>query len=175
MVRIAFRLVFVSLVACWWLTLLAGASCDEAQPTRESAAPTRVRHAIRSEQIRDLMAKLQMQATRTWPQEIQDEMEASAERDAERRLQLAGRFASDLADAARQLPAAMEGHNLTPAEQEAYMAAVEELETESRDLARVAKAGDLDQTRAVLNRVENTCNKCHSQFRAFPAPVNIVD
>lgn len=152
--------------------ILTAVSC-ETPPKQEPAmsADEGASHAVHSRQLREVMADLAGGAKKTWPQEIAEE---KAEQTREQRKQDFGRaakLAKALKRAAADIPGACEGMEMTPAEQQTFMALVRQLEFQSAELASAAKSENQESMKIVLRRIKNTCYDCHDQFRCATGPI----
>ncbi len=164
--------VSATLTATLALALMA-ASCASSQPRTEPATVRPAsRHAVHSDRLRAVMNGLDKRARKTWPQEIAEERRTAEERDREVRLQEARDLAAALADAAGQIPSAIEGVELTDAERAAFMAGVGRLRTQARELEVSVAARDVNRMHAILRSIRVTCNNCHGQFRELAGSVD---
>lgn len=159
------------LLAAMMLPLIGLAACQPGLNGRPPEGPPRTHHAVHSERLRNLMGEVHAAVQRSWPQEIQQEKKAEAQRDREAQLRRAARLASFLADSAQAIPDAIADVDLPPAERDQFNAKAYLLEQQALALQQRAERGDVDRMRAILADVKTTCTGCHDQFAELAGPI----
>jgi hypothetical protein len=142
------------------------------QPARTATAPAAV-HAVHSSRLHSLMSKLGSTSAKSWPQEIESDRAADAEQARAERFEEARRLAAAISGAAGQIPEAITGVQLEPADRESFLAQVERLRSQAAELEGCAARHDFDAMRTALQSVRATCNGCHSQFRNVAGPIKL--
>lgn len=160
-------------VALILLALVAWSSCgpdpSEGHQDRlaaREAAPAR--HAIRTEQLHQIMSKLGRSSAQDWPQEMAD---LRSTQDEQARFREARLVAGALAQAAKQIPGAVADAPLTEQQRDAFLAGVDELEQKAAQLEAAAAAHDLKRMRSTLSKIKMNCYGCHAQFKEYAGPL----
>lgn len=130
-------------------------------------------HAVHSSRLHSIMSRLGRSTTKTWPQEIEAERAADAEHAREQRFAEARQLAAALSRAAGEIPDAIVDVELEAAERERFLAHVEQLREEARELEAAAGRHDFEGMRTTLHAVRATCNGCHSQFSDVTRPLRL--
>ena len=155
---------------------LISMSCSDGklQQTRqdtEAVSPAGM-HWVHSADLTDVMARLERQRANSWPQEIQDEYAADAEKERQLNLVKANSLALALARAAEMIPQALEGGKLGSADRKLFLSYVGELRDEANLLSKLTKKKDLRGIAAVQDDIRKTCNACHQRFRTLAGPLD---
>ncbi len=116
-------------------------------------------HSVQSERLRDIMARLRFDPM---PQET----DSASER--ERQMREAADVAAAMAEAARSIPDAVGSVQLAETDRAVFLKLADKLGEQARELSATAKGGDYAATGRSLERVQATCNACHSLFRIDP-------
>jgi hypothetical protein len=130
-------------------------------------------HAVHSARLHAIMSRLGRTTTKTWPQEIEAERAADAEQARAARFEEARQLAAAMSSAAEQIPAAIADVQLEPADRQHFLAQVELLRGQARDLEGAAGRQDFEGMRSTLRSARATCNGCHSQFRPVAGPIKL--
>jgi cytochrome c556 len=130
-------------------------------------------HAVHSSRLHSIMSRLGRTTAKTWPQEIEAERAADAEQARAQRFEEARQLAAAMSGAADQIPAVIADVQLEPADRQQFLAQVELLRGQARDLEGAAGRHDFEGMRATLQSVRATCNGCHSQFRPVAGPIKL--
>lgn len=169
------RLGMFGVVTAGWC--LAGAwSCaadHRPYPPRQSSSQPVAVHAVHSTRLHAIMSTLGDTNARTWPQEIAAERTAEAEQVRAQRFEEARLLAAAMLKAAGEIPQAVADVKLEPTDRERFLAQVERLRTQAGELETSAAGQDFNALRATLHSVRDTCNGCHSQFRAIAGPIQL--
>ena len=154
---------------------LVSSSCSDGKlhQTRQDAdaASPAGSHWVHSADLTDAMARLERQRANSWPQEIQDEYAADAEKERQLNLVKANSLAQALARAAEKIPQALEGVKLSSAERKVFMGYVGELRAEAEQLSKLTQKKDFEGIAKVQGDIRTTCNACHKQFRELAGPL----
>lgn len=140
---------------------------------QDAAPPNEARgHWVQGPQLRAIMHDLERQVQTSWPQEIEDEYHAGLRsRNAAKALEEACWLADGLAEAAEQIPHAVADTKMAEVDRRGFLAQVETLRDQARELELVAGNADVDGMRRVLESIDATCNSCHVRFRDFAGPL----
>ena len=156
--------------------VLGAGSCGprnrEAQPAQLTGDPAAV-HAVHSAKLHTRMSKLGSRSSRTWPQEIASERAEEAKEARAERFDAARRLAAALSAAAEEIPEAISGVQMAPADRERFLAQVKQLHDQAEGLEGCAARQDFDGMRAALQSIRATCNECHSQFRGVTGAIRL--
>ena len=129
------------------------------------------RHAVQSQRLRAVMGRVGTEVRKTWPQEIASEREAEAQRRDEMRFEDAANLADDLAEAANEIPGALDSGQLSGQDLKAFMDDVDALRARAADLRSAAQDKNLPAMRRAMSNVRETCMDCHRQFRQVSGPL----
>jgi hypothetical protein len=124
-----------------------------------------VMHAVRNEQLRDVMRGMRDPALDRLPQELDDPSRERAY------LQDLSSHARDLAQDADRIGAIADRTGLTTDQQQVFLGLAGRLRNRALQLREQA---DLRQTRlidATLKEIDDTCVACHALFRDLPEPL----
>lgn len=159
------------LMTCAAAALLAVTACETRTNARLTAAevPSPSRHAIHSEQLRQVMAHMGNGVRETWPQEIAAD---KAREEREMRFDEAADLAAELAESARSIPQAVTTMDMTPDDRHAFMNEVQKLATLAERLRADARAQNREAMHQSLDQIKATCIECHNQFRQYTGPAN---
>ncbi len=116
-------------------------------------------HSIQSERLRHLMDRMRYDP-------LPQEMDTVSERD--RRMRETAEVAGAMAEAARSIPDAIQGVQIDESERSTFLALARKLEEQSRELQDYARRSDVNGASRSLERVQSTCNACHTLFRIEP-------
>ena len=128
-------------------------------------------HWVHSADLTDVMARLERQRANSWPQEIQDEYAADAEKERQLNLVKANSLAQALARAAEMIPQALENVKLSSADRKLFLSYVGDLRDEAQKLTKLTEEKDLEGIAKVQDDIRTTCNACHKQFRELAGPL----
>lgn len=128
-------------------------------------------HAVYSEQLREAMKRLQIEASRHWPENLDDEHHRAAESDAVAYREAAP-LASALARTAEEIPASIDGLVLVESDRRAFRAQAETLRDQARRLQAAARHRDRAAVRAALAEIDASCRACHARFLDVSGPLS---
>ncbi len=165
--RIAFRLALVGLAV---IPLLACQPRPHSNRRPKTSTDGVYLHAVHNERLRALMAELNSNTNRDWPQELEGDMAAVRPSDAER-LAEAVQHARSLADAARQISSVVSHMNFPEVDRRSFDSQADTLYEQAQRLERAAQSGDRNLMRRTLSDIEATCNSCHTRFRDVAGPL----
>lgn len=155
---------------------LVSISCSDGKlrQTKQDAAAVSPAgaHQVHSADLTDVMARLERQRANSWPQEIQDEYAADAEKERQLNLVKANSLALALARAAEMIPQALEGVKLGSADRKLFLGYVGELRDEANRLSKLTREKDLKGIAKVQDDIRKTCNACHKDFRELAGPLD---
>lgn len=117
------------------------------------------RHAVHSESLQQAMRKLQTRTKEEVAAEIYTGSPASP------KLDEVARSAGLIADTALHIPEMLSGVTLDPDEQSRFVALSKQLEAQARTLQTEARHRNLFGVREAMNRLNATCDACHTAFR----------
>jgi hypothetical protein len=120
------------------------------------------RHAVQNQRLQEIMNKLQFEPMPE-PEYVPQERERRASQVAE--------VASSMAASAGKIPDAIKDVNLSDSDREIFLSLANKLRQQATALGEQAKRQEFDQVDRSLERMQSTCNACHSLFRTErPAP-----
>ncbi|UCD30411.1 MAG: cytochrome c [Planctomycetota bacterium] len=157
------------------LLILAISSCrpsptkDYQQRLAQTAEPAR--HAIHTDRLHAIMADLGRQVAKTWPQEMEAEAKADADRTRAESFENARKLGRALAETAEKIPHAVADVDMPDADREAFLASARMLRGQASSLARFAREQNTKRMRHTLNTIQTTCYGCHSQFSKYTGPL----
>lgn len=116
-------------------------------------------HAVRSERVRQIMVRMNAL--------LYERMYTALELDRERARQLAALAdtAAELAGTADAIPEALSDLDLPVEERTTFQALANQLYTRALELQGLAAANRYHALDAAIERLNETCNACHSLFR----------
>jgi len=124
------------------------------------------RHAVHSDRLSSVMSAMQREVVKTWPQEIEDEMRADAERRQERAFETARQLARALSDVAEAIPDAIAEVEMSEEDHLAFLHSTEMLRRQANRLESDSIRKDISGMQNTLDMIQTTCYGCHTQFCA---------
>lgn len=141
---------------------------DQATGERDGS---RSNHAVYSEQLRTVMKRLQLESSRHWPQNMDDEHQRPADSDA-LVYKEAAPLASALARAAAEIPASIDELVLLESDRRAFRVQAETLRDQARRLQSAARRQDRAAVQVALAEVDASCRACHARFLDVSGPLS---
>jgi len=139
------------------------------RPSDADASPS---HAVQSEELRQIMNRLDELQLTVWPQELQAEYASAEEYAAAKALWEARQLADALAVAAETIPISVEHMPMSEADRRSFTSQVETLREQAVRLEQAAALGDRERMRRVLASIDETCLSCHERFRDISGPLS---
>jgi len=128
-------------------------------------------HWVQDARLREIMQQLDRLPWSTWPQEVEAEYRGAVPPGAVQPFQQARELAEGLADAADQIPRAVEHIRMTEVDRRSFLVQVDVLKEQARRLERAAAQNDRETMRRHLIALNETCLSCHDRFRDFSGPI----
>lgn len=154
---------------------LTWTSCgpDQSGPQgRTGASDKPPAHAVHTEALQAVMARLGESASQQWPQEVSELKADLAAKDRQRRFHEARKLATALIDASEAIPQAVESAPMSTDDRRAFLAINRQLRNHATELQAAAAVEDLDRMQETLSVIKTTCYGCHAQFSAYTGPLN---
>ena len=168
----AFKSIIPALYA---LLLLTIASCESSsnqqyqQRLDNTSGPAR--HAIRSDQLQDIMGELAQQVAKNWPQEVETEMRTQADQMRQKNFEKAHQLGQALAQASQSIPDSIANSNMSENDLSVFLSSAGMLRWQALALAKHAEQKNLEGMQHSLNIIQTTCYGCHTQFRQHAGPL----
>lgn len=157
-VRIGWRS-WAPLVACGW-ALAASSACQSAAEPEVSEAGV---HAVHSERLGRIMAKLEDADRGLLPQELESESERARLR--AQVVELAGAMVSS----AESIPSVLDEVALAPEHRAEFLRLSHELRDMARSLEADAPNLSAGEVQLRVQALRDSCAECHTRFRVMPA------
>ncbi len=142
------------------LSTLALLTACRAGPTESTTPSTGIAaHAVHSARIQQIMRQLGRLASERMPQELDTSVERA------RRATEVAEIARAMAASAEDVSGAMSRLELTTAQQGEFTRLVDQLRTQSTELARTAPRLSLAQMKDRMAAIRGSCKACHDRFR----------
>ena len=144
------------------LIVIACSALHEPSPQESRSLPEPALHAVHSEELSDVMRRLQLLRRERFPRE----MDLRAERRT-RVSSLAG-IAREMARSAAAIPDALEGVEMTEEGRRDFLRLSIALQESSEGLARDAEKLSPAELETRVRDLDTICAQCHSRFRILP-------
>lgn len=141
------------------LTGISGVTLLQSAPEKSETENSLIFHAVYSENLREIMHRLN--------QSIYDR-ELETTQDESVRMQYTRQLfdeASELYLAAEKLTQALPGFDLSEVEKDVFEGLARQLQIEANNLGYMSKNNDQHGMDAVFKRLNDTCAACHELFR----------
>jgi cytochrome c556 len=119
-------------------------------------------HAVQSERLKSVMARLSVLGFERLPQEMSENNRRAAQ------LEKASETALAMAEAAKQIHGALDDLSLEPADQRVFRALADRLRGQAVELGSRTRRGDVSGSNSSLKEINATCVACHTLFRSTP-------
>jgi cytochrome c556 len=106
------------------------------------------------------------------PKGLPEDAESPAGLEARRALAEAAALANALADAAKNIPAAVEHKPMSDADRRGFNTEAEQLHEQAIALRNAARANQIEPLQGMLDNINTTCIACHSRYRDFSGELN---
>jgi cytochrome c556 len=120
------------------------------------------RHAVSSEELQQAMKKLYRFSSKDINEKLQTEMPAPTN------MIEVEKAAEDMAKTAEEIPGAIHQLDIKESDRIEFERLAAKLHDQSKELALSAKQKNLAEAKAIMIKINETCNTCHNTFRLPP-------